>query len=166
MAEIEEMESQSSSIASEINSYYASLSSSDSDYTYTGSGAFGWPLSVSGRISSPFGYRVHPITGAYKMHTGVDIAASKGIPVLAAESGTVITVKKLSTGYGYYVMINHGSGIVTLYAHMSAIYVSVGDSVSRGTQIGAVGSTGSSTGPHLHFEVRVNGSPVNPMGYI
>lgn len=166
LAEIDEMQSQSSSIASEINSYYSSLSTSDPGYTYTGSGTFTWPLSIAGRITSPFGYRTHPISGAYKMHTGVDIAAPKGTPVLAAESGTVITVKELSTGYGHYVIISHGSGIVTLYGHMSAIYVSVGETVSRGQQIGGVGTTGSSTGNHLHFEVRVNGSPVNPMNYI
>jgi murein DD-endopeptidase MepM/ murein hydrolase activator NlpD len=165
-AEIDEMQSQSASIASEINSYYASISVSDPGYTYTGSGAFTWPLGTSGRITSPYGNRIHPISGTYKMHTGVDIAAPKGTPVLAAESGTVITVKELSTGYGHYVVISHGSNIVTLYGHMSAIYVSVGETVSRGQQIGGVGTTGSSTGNHLHFEVRQNGSPVNPMGYI
>lgn len=165
-AEIDDMQSQSSSIASEINSYYASISVSDPGYTYTGSGSFGWPLSIAGRESSPFGYRIHPISGVKKLHTGIDLAAPKGTPVLAAESGTVITVKELSTGYGHYVMISHGSNIVTLYGHMSAIYVSVGETVSRGQQIGGVGTTGSSTGNHLHFEVRVNGSPVNPDPYI
>ena len=164
--EIADMQSQSASIASEINSYYASLSSADANYTYTGSGAFTWPLSISGTITSPFGYRIHPISGVKKMHTGVDIAAPKGTPVLAAESGTVITVKEGSTGYGHYVVISHGSNICTLYGHMSAIYVSAGDTVSRSQQVGAVGSTGASTGNHLHFEVRVNGSPVDPMGYI
>lgn len=165
-AEIDEMQSQSAGIASEINSYYASISISDPGYTYTGSGSFGWPLSIAGRQSSPYGYRIHPISGVKKLHTGVDLAAPKGTPILAAEAGTVITVKQLSTGYGHYVMISHGSNIVTLYGHMSAIYVSVGETVSRGQQIGGVGTTGSSTGNHLHFEVRVNGSPVNPMPYI
>lgn len=163
--EIQEMQSQSASITSEINSYYASLSRSDPGYTYTGSGTFTWPLSIAGTISSNYGNRICPIHGA-EFHTGIDIAAPKGTPVLAAESGTVVTVKELSTGYGHYVVISHGSNICTLYGHMSAIYVSVGDTVNRGDTIGGVGTTGSSTGNHLHFEVRVNGSSTSPWGYV
>lgn len=164
--EIDEMAAQSNSIASEINSYFSSLSMADPGYTYTGSGVFTWPLSISGTLTSNYGYRIHPISGQRKMHTGIDLAAPAGTPVLAAESGTVILVKNLSTGYGHYVIISHGSNIATLYAHMSSINVSVGQTVSRGQQIGGVGTTGSSTGNHLHFEVRVNGSHVSPWGYI
>ena len=164
--EIDEMAAQSSSIASEINSYFSSLSATDPGYTYTGSGVFTWPLSISGTLTSNYGYRIHPISGQRKMHTGIDLAAPAGTPILAAESGTVILVKTLSTGYGHYVIISHGSNIATLYAHMSSINVSVGQTVSRGQKIGGVGTTGSSTGNHLHFEVRVNGSHVSPWGYI
>jgi len=164
--EIDEMAAQSGSIASEINSYFSTLSTSDPGYTYTGSGIFTWPLSISGTLTSNYGYRIHPISGKRKMHTGLDIAAPAGTPVLAAESGTVIAVKNLSTGYGHHVIISHGSSIATLYAHMSSINVSVGQSVSRGQQIGGVGTTGASTGNHLHFEVRVNGSHVSPWGYV
>ena len=165
-SELEEMEQQSASIASEINSYYASLSTTDVSYTYTGSGIFGWPLSIQGRVSSNFGYRIHPISGVRRLHAGVDIAAPGGTPILAAESGTVIRVQYLSTGYGQNVIIAHGSNLVTLYGHMSSINVVAGQTVSRGQVIGGVGSTGASTGNHLHFEVRVNGSPVSPWGYI
>ena len=164
--ELEEMEKQSASIAAEINSYYASLSSTDVAYTYTGSGVFGWPLAIQGRVSSNFGYRIHPISGTRRLHAGVDIAAPAGTPILAAESGTVIRVQNLSTGYGHNVIVAHGSNISTLYGHMSSINVSVGQTVSRGQCLGGVGSTGASTGNHLHFEVRVNGSPVSPWGYI
>ncbi|MGI5874479.1 MAG: murein hydrolase activator EnvC family protein [Bacillota bacterium] len=164
--ELEEMEKQSASIAAEINSYYASLSSTDVAYTYTGSGVFGWPLAIQGRVSSNFGYRIHPISGTRRLHAGVDIAAPAGTPILAAESGTVIRVQNLSTGYGHNVIVAHGSNISTLYGHMSSINVSVGQTVSRGQRLGGVGSTGASTGNHLHFEVRVNGSPVSPWGYI
>ena len=165
-SELEEMEQQSASIASEINSYYASLSTTDVSYTYTGSGVFGWPLAIQGRVSSNFGYRIHPISGVRRLHAGVDIAAPGGTPILAAESGTVIRVQYLSTGYGQNVIIAHGSNLVTLYGHMSSINVVAGQTVSRGQVIGGVGSTGASTGNHLHFEVRVNGSPVSPWGYI
>ncbi len=165
-SELEEMEQQSASIASEINSYYASLSTTDVAYTYTGSGVFGWPLAIQGRVSSNFGYRIHPISGVRRLHAGVDIAAPGGTPILAAESGTVIRVQYLSTGYGQNVIIAHGSNLVTLYGHMSSINVVAGQTVSRGQVIGGVGSTGASTGNHLHFEVRVNGSPVSPWGYI
>ena len=164
--ELEEMEKQSASIAAEINSYYASLSSTDVAYPYTGSGVFGWPLAIQGRVSSNFGYRIHPISGTRRLHAGVDIAAPAGTPILAAESGTVIRVQNLSTGYGHNVIVAHGSNISTLYGHMSSINVSVGQTVSRGQRLGGVGSTGASTGNHLHFEVRVNGSPVSPWGYI
>lgn len=164
--EIDEMESQSGSIAAEINSYYASLSSSDPGYTYTGSGIFTWPLSTGGTLTSNYGYRIHPISGKRKMHTGIDLAAPAGTPILAAESGTVSLVRKLGTGYGWYVVVSHGSNISTLYAHMSSIIVSQGQAVSRGQKLGGVGTTGSSTGNHLHFEVRVNGSHVSPWGYI
>lgn len=120
---------------------------------------------VNGYVSSPFGMRYHPILHYMRMHTGVDFHIGYGAPIRAADSGTVIYASWMG-GYGNVVMINHGRGISTLYAHQSSLAVGVGASVNRGQVIGYVGSTGLSTGPHLHFEVRVNGTPVDPMRYI
>ncbi|GAB4253710.1 MAG: peptidoglycan DD-metalloendopeptidase family protein [Thermoleophilia bacterium] len=136
---------------------------SDTTGTVKGTGRLIWP--VIGRISSPFGYRVHPIFGVRKMHTGLDISAGMGVPIKAADSGTVVYAGWRG-GYGKAVVISHGDGLTTLYAHQSQILVGVGDAVEKGEVIGKVGSTGYSTGPHLHFEVRVNGTPVDPMGYL
>jgi murein DD-endopeptidase MepM/ murein hydrolase activator NlpD len=118
---------------------------------------------VSGRMSSTFGYRNHPISGGRKMHTGIDLASPSGTPIKAAGSGKVITASYIR-GYGNTIVIDHGGGISTLYGHCSKLYASVGQSVKTGDRVAAVGSTGNSTGPHLHFEVRVNGKPVNPLG--
>lgn len=126
----------------------------------TGTGELMWPL--SGRITSEYGRRPHPVYGEVRMHYGIDIGAAHGTSVAAADSGTVIT-SGWDSGYGNYVVISHGGGITTLYAHLSTRSVSVGASVTKGQQIGLVGSTGVSTGPHLHFEVSVNGSRVNPL---
>lgn len=128
-----------------------------------GSGRFIIP--TSGRISSEFGYRVHPISGARRLHAGMDIAAPGGTPIGAAGAGTVVSVGWRG-GYGNTVIVDHGGGIATLYAHQSRTAASVGQSVSQGQIIGYVGTTGYSTGNHLHWEVRVNGSPQNPRGYI
>lgn len=128
------------------------------------SGEFYWPVPGSHRITSPFGYRIHPILGYRKLHTGIDIGASSGTPIIAAGSGTVIASRFMS-GYGNCIMIDHGSK-VTVYAHMSSRAASVGQTVSAGETIGYVGSTGMSSGPHLHFEVRVNGSVQNPLNYL
>ncbi len=128
-----------------------------------GNGRFIIP--VNGRISSEYGYRTHPISGARRLHAGMDIAAGTGTPIGAAGSGTVIFAGWRG-GYGNCIIIDHGGGIATLYAHQSRLGASVGQSVGQGQVIGYVGSTGYSTGPHLHWEVRVNGSPQNPRGHI
>lgn len=116
-------------------------------------------------LTSPYGWRIHPITGKNSFHNGVDLANSQGTPIYAARSGTVTTAT-YSGAYGYYVTINHGDGYSTLYAHMTHYIVSAGQSVSQGQVIGYMGSTGWSTGPHLHYTVYLNGNTVNPAGYI
>lgn len=150
------------SIQDELNAALSS-SSSKSSVKYSG-GKLCWPSAVSQRITSPYGYRPHPISGGRKLHRGIDIGAAMGTNVLAAESGTVMTAG-WNNSYGYYITINHGSGLVTLYAHNSKLLVSKGDNVSRGQVIAKCGSTGNSTGPHIHFEVQVNGQLQNPMNY-
>ena len=146
-------------------------SSSSSQVTTTGSGSatrysgtFTWPLPGHTNNSSAYGWRTHPIFGTRKFHKGEDIPAPTGTAIVAAASGTVTTAGWVS-GYGNYTVINHGGGVMTAYGHQSAMYVSGGQTVSAGQTIGAVGSTGNSTGPHLHFEVYVNGATQNPMSY-
>ncbi|MFO7929022.1 MAG: peptidoglycan DD-metalloendopeptidase family protein [Candidatus Humimicrobiaceae bacterium] len=127
------------------------------------SGKFMWP--VAGRITSGFGYRIHPIFGTNRFHSGLDIAAPYGTLVKAADGGEVVQAGYFG-GYGYSIMIYHGGGFATWYAHLSNFNVSAGQFVEKGQVIGFVGSTGWSTGPHLHFEVRVNGNAQNPMGHL
>jgi murein DD-endopeptidase MepM/ murein hydrolase activator NlpD len=134
------------------------------DQAYAG-GTFCWPSATSTRVTSEFGNRFHPILKVYKMHTGIDIGAKAGTDVRAANSGTVIKAG-WNNSYGNVVMIDHGGGIVTLYAHNSKLLVKTGDVVAKGQTIALVGSTGNSTGPHIHFEVRVNGEYKNPRDWL
>ena len=127
------------------------------------SGKLAWP--ATGPLISGFGYRIHPILGINRFHSGIDIAAPYGTAVKAAAGGEVIQAGYFG-GYGYSIMLYHGGGYATWYAHLSSINVSMGQMVERGSVIGLVGSTGWSTGPHLHFEIRINGVPQNPMGYL
>ena len=127
-------------------------------------GTWGRPCSWR-KLTSPFGYRTHPTTGQWKFHNGVDLANDQGTPIYAVRSGTV-TVATYGSTYGYYVTINHGDGFSSLYAHMTHYKVSKGQYVEKGQLIGYMGSTGRSTGPHLHFSIFYNGSAVNPMNYI
>lgn len=133
--------------------------------TPLGTGIYTWPAPGYSRITSEYGMRYHPILKQRKLHTGVDIGAPSGANIVAADAGTVIYSGWMN-GYGQVVVIDHGQGISTLYAHQSTILAGKGTSVTKGQIIGKVGSTGWSTGPHLHFEVRINGSPTNPMQYI
>ena len=143
------------------------LLSSSGNSTVVDTGEFRWPVNTKfNNITSKFGYRTHPVTGVYKLHTGVDIASSgiKGTSIYAAKGGTVLKAG-YNTGYGNYVVIDHGGGYATLYGHASTLTVSVGQTVSKGDVIGYVGSTGYSTGPHLHFEIIKNGEYTNPLTY-
>ena len=126
-------------------------------------GSMLWP--AEGPITSPFGWRTHPIFGTQRYHSGIDIGADYGDAVLAADGGVIIFADWMG-GYGKAVIIEHGNGISTLYGHNSELVVSEGQRVRKGEMIAQVGSTGYSTGPHLHFEVRQDGSPVSPMNYL
>ena len=132
--------------------------------TYVG-GEMQWPVPGQSTITSDFGIRIHPITKVEKMHTGVDISSPMNTTVVAAQSGTVIYADWYG-GYGKVVMIDHGGGYTTLYGHNNSILVTVGQAVNKGDAIAKSGSTGYSTGPHLHFEVRVNGEYVDPIPYV
>lgn len=137
------------------------------DYTGTGSTATGtyiWPCPSCTYVTSKFGMREHPLFGDERPHTGIDIGAQAGAEVIAADSGTV-AVATYSSSYGNYVTIYHSNGDYTLYAHMSSLTVTAGQNVTQGDVIGYVGSTGWASGPHLHFEIRVNGSTVDPTSY-
>jgi murein DD-endopeptidase MepM/ murein hydrolase activator NlpD len=142
----------------------AELAQSVGDGPALGDGTFIRP--VPGPITSGFGSRTDPITGATAYHAGLDIGAPCGTPIKAAGTGNVVTAGFNSGGYGNMTLINHGNGLSTLYGHQSSIIVSAGQSVTQGQVIGYVGSTGKSTGCHLHFEVRVGGNPVDPSGYL
>lgn len=155
-AQIDELNAEADRIKDEI------YNMQDHTAIYEG-GQFKWPT-TSTYITSPFGFRMHPVLGVWKGHTGVDIGVSSGSPVYAAASGKVI-VAQWYGGYGYAVVIDHGSGLSTLYGHNSSLKVSVGQAVSKGDVVALSGSTGISTGPHLHFEVRESGNYVDPMKY-
>lgn len=135
--------------------------------TVTSSGKMTWPIPGYNTITSNFGYRNHPIYHTWKLHSGIDVGAPTGAKFVAADSGTVLIASYgYNGGYGNYVVISHGNGITTRYAHGTTILVSAGQKVTKGTPVLTVGSTGASTGPHAHFEVRVNGTAVNPMNYL
>ena len=163
-AQIEEFKRQEAEIENRIQQ--AILASGGYNIQYTG-GKMIWPVAKSGTyITSPYGTREHPVYGVVKYHSGIDIGnADYGAPVVAAADGIVIYASE-NGGYGQCVMVNHGDGVVTLYGHGQAILTQVGAQVKQGDLIMEVGSTGVSTGPHLHFEVRVNGSTVNPLTYL
>lgn len=147
-----------------INQQILELALQGLDTNYIG-GALAWPVPGYTKITSNYGMRVHPITGQYKLHTGVDISAPLGANFVAANDG-IVTKAEYNTAYGNMVIIDHGGGISTLYAHGSEILVKVGQTVKRNDAILKVGSTGYSTGPHAHFEVRINGVVTNPIEYI
>lgn len=142
-------------------------SSSNSNNNSAPTGKMQWPVPASHTITSKYGYRIHPISGVKKFHAGIDIGAPGGSDIVAAESGTVLSASfGYNGGYGNYIVINHGNGVTTRYAHCSNLYVSAGAKISKGQKIAAVGSTGASTGNHLHFEVRVGGDSKSPMDYL
>lgn len=159
--ELEKAEDELVSLAKKIEE---EIRRKQSDAAYVG-GIMTWPAPGYTRITSSFGYRIHPILKTRKLHTGIDIGVPSNSTIVAAQSGTVIA-SGYNGGYGKIVMIDHGGGIVTLYAHNNTLLVKEGDRVEKGQPITKSGSTGLSTGPHLHFEVRENGKYVDPIPWV
>lgn len=162
-AELKKIEKEENSLIAESNRLNNEIKNLSRKQKYAG-GVMKWPCPNNYSVVSAFGMRKHPILRKYKMHTGIDIDADTGDSIVAANKGTVIISEYNRGGYGNMIVIDHGGGITTLYGHMSKRLASVGDEVKAGEIIGKVGSTGLSTGPHLHFEVRVEGVPKNPLG--
>lgn len=159
-----EVLAQEEALESDIQNKIAELERQEAASSITSTGSYIWPL-PGYSPGSAYGWRMHPIFNEMRFHAGEDIGAPSGTPILAADSGVASVYPDNGNGYGNYIMINHGGGRVTLYAHMSAFAISNGATVSQGQVIGYVGSTGNSTGPHLHFEVRVNGATTDPKSY-
>ncbi len=157
---LNELERESRQLEAIIRQYQSGNTGSQA-----GTGTFSWPAPGYTNITSPYGMRLHPILNERRLHTGMDIRAPMGATIVAADSGTVIFAGWMS-GYGQVIIVDHKNDLSTLYAHQSSFLVSKGANVSKGQAIGKVGSTGWSTGPHLHFEVRVKGTPTNPIGYV
>lgn len=177
---IDEYNAEMDRVEAEIDAYMKAQSkkksSSGNTSGYAGSvssnissSGWAWPLPYSGSyITSPYGYRSDPISGAYKFHSGIDIsmASAYGKKLVATKAGTVSLVRHTSSGYGNYVIIDHGNGWASLYGHCSSTAVSVGQTVSQGQVVAYVGTSGYSTGPHVHFEIRYNGEKLNPSNYV
>lgn len=159
-AQIDEYNLQVSTIEAEIK--LLALASISEDYI---GGSLRWPIPGYTQITSHYGMRVHPITGAYKLHTGMDVSAPIGASFVSAGNG-IVSKATYNTAYGNMVIIDHGGGVQTLYAHGSEIIAQVGQTVSAGDEVLKVGSTGYSTGPHAHFEIRIDGQTVNPEEYL
>ena len=149
-----------------LGGYSGGLGVIPTEATWIGTGRYSWPLPVNGEITSGYGWRTDPFTGEQKFHGGIDIGVGAGTPIIAADAGTVTVANGVDSwggGYGFYVMIDHGGGDETLYAHCSSICVRYGQAVQKGEVIAYVGSTGNSTGNHLHYEVRISGDKTNPL---
>lgn len=163
-AEVDAMEEELADIENNIAQLEEQLRQENSRVIYDG-GQFLFPLDFYYRVTSEYGWRIHPIYGTEKYHSGIDFGAPTGQPIKAAYKGEVV-ISEYSSSAGNYIMINHGNGLATVYMHCSKLNVSVGQIVEKGDIIGLVGSTGNSTGPHLHFSVRLNGEYVDPGPYI
>ena len=163
-AAYEEQLAKEAALEADIQEMIAELERQEAANSIVSTGTYIWPL-PGYRPGSAYGWRIHPIWGDRRFHAGEDIGAPMGTSILAAASGIATVIPDNGNGYGNYIMINHGGGRVTLYAHMSGFAVSNGATVTQGQTIGYVGSTGNSTGPHLHFEVRVNGATTDPKSY-
>ena len=159
-AKIDQYNAEVAEIEAEIK--LLALNSISSDYI---GGAMLWPVPGYTRLTSTYGMRVHPITGAYKLHTGIDISAPLGTSFIAAANG-IVSKATYNAAYGNMVIIDHGGGVQTLYAHGDQILVQLGQTVAAGTEVLKVGSTGYSTGPHAHFEIRINGQTVDPLNFL
>ena len=163
-AAYEEQLAKEQALESEIQSMIAELERQEAANSIVSTGTYIWPL-PGYSPGSAYGWRMHPIFHEMRFHAGEDIGAPSGTPILAADSGIATVIPNNGNGYGNYIIINHGGGRTTLYAHMSGFAISSGQSVTQGQVIGYVGSTGNSTGPHLHFETRVNGAAQDPKSY-
>ena len=162
LKELEAAEDELNELSQQIMRMVAEIQAKHSTI-YMGSGTMGWPVASYTRVSSLYGYRLHPILKTQRFHSGIDIAAPKETPALAAETGKVIVASNMG-GFGNTVILDHGGGVSSQYSHLNSMSVSVGEFVAKGQKVGGVGTTGLSTGNHLHFQIMVDGKTIDPLG--